>query len=444
MKQFIELKNYIFDNAPKLEKNPELVMYYFTSGTWQGNDDISSTITVTKSDLEKLNLFSFVDIKLCGANELQKYYRKTFGELIATFKFEKRVTMYSIDETEIGYCGVLPFSEFKKIILDDTETLKPVFEDNIRDFFGVNIDVNKDIEKTLKEENVNSFSMLNNGIMVVTSSSQLSGDIMTIRDYQIVNGCQTSHMLYEYMQEMPYINELMIPIRIISTKDENLKNRITKATNNQTAIKKEQLEALSTFQKNLEEYYKTYTEPNEQLFYERRSGQYRNSGIVKSRIVSIPLQIKTVTAMFLDNPNGVSGQYGTIAKNVGNKIFKNGDKNIIYYTSAMALYRIENLMKTGVIDKKYWKTRYHAMMLLRIVVSGEVMPRFNAKKMEKYCKDIVDILNDNEKCQHYFARIVDFIVTKTDLDLEDRKTFERKETTALLLSKINDIIDYVK
>ena len=110
----------------------------------------------------------------------------------------------------------------------------------------------------------------------------------------------------------------------------------------------------------------------------------------------------------------------------------------------MALYRIENLMKTGVIDKKYWKTRYHAMMLLRIVVSGEPMPRFNAKKMEKYCKDIVDILNDNEKCQHYFVRIVDFIVTKTDLDLKDRKTFERKETTALLLSKINDIIDYVK
>ena len=272
---------------------------------------------------------------MSGAEEIQNYFRKTFSELTATFKFEKKVVMYSQNEDEIGYCGVLPFSEFSKIILDDDNALKPVFEDNIRDFLGANTDVNKAIEETIASGDNNSFSQLNKGIMIVTSSSNLSGDIMTIRDYQIVNGCQTSHMLFEHPNEDGSINNLMIPIRIISTKNEELKNRITKATNNQTAIKKEQLEALSTFQKKLEEYYKTYTEPNEKLYYERRSGQYRNSNnILKSRIVTIPVQIKTVTAMFLNNPHGVSGQYGTIAKNVGNRLFKTADKSIIYYTSA--------------------------------------------------------------------------------------------------------------
>ena len=70
------------------------------------------------------------------------------------------------------------------------------------------------------------------------------------------------------MSKMSHVNDLMIPIRIIITQDENLKNSITKATNNQTSIKKEQLEALSTFQKKLEEYYKTYTEPEQLLYYE--------------------------------------------------------------------------------------------------------------------------------------------------------------------------------
>ena len=107
--------------------------------------------------------------------------------------------------------------------------------------------------------NVNAFSMLNNGITVVASSISIPGDIATIEDYQIVNGCQTSNILIDNMELSDNIDDLIIPIRIIATKNENLKNEITKATNSQTAIKKEQLEALSTFQKNLEEYYKTYT-----------------------------------------------------------------------------------------------------------------------------------------------------------------------------------------
>ena len=42
--------------------------------------------------------------------------------------------------------------------------------------------------------------------------------------------------------------------------------------------------------------------------------------------------------MFLNEPSAVSGQYGTVAKRVGSKIFKEKDKHIIYYVSALALY----------------------------------------------------------------------------------------------------------
>jgi len=443
MENFIEMKNFIFDQAPSLEVNPILIMYYFTTGTWQKNEDLFTTIEKTKKELLSLNLFSKVEIKPCGAEDIQRIYRKTYTELTATFKFEKRVTMYSINENEIGYCGVIPFSEFSKIILDDTGALKPVFEDNIRDFLGMNVEVNKAIESTLKKENVNSFSMLNNGIMIVASSSKSSGDIITLIDYQIVNGCQTSHILYENIDKIPNIDELMIPVRIIVTKDESLKNSITKATNNQTSIKKEQLEALSTFQKKLEEYYKTYTDPEQLLFYERRSGQYRDSGIVKSRIVTIPIQIKTVTAMFLNNPHGVSGQYGTIAKNVGNKIFKSADRGIMYYVSALALYRIEALFKTNIINKTFWKTRYHAIMILRLIVCDEELPRFSAKKMEPYCEKLLKILNNSDQCKAYFSAIVKYITEESGLDITNRKTFERKETTEILISKTQEIKIYV-
>lgn len=443
MQHFIELKEYIFSKGDKLKKNPELFLFYVTLGTWTEDENLQATISVGKESLRGTNLFSNISFEPCGSEKIQDLYRKTKEKLKSIFKFEKRITMYSINDDEVGYSGVLPFKEFKKLIIDENGATKAVFEDNIRDYLGPNPDVNKNITETIKTGNVNAFSMLNNGITVVTSSIIISGDIATIEDYQIVNGCQTSNVLIENMDSVEGIDELIIPIRIIATKDENLKNDITRATNSQTAIKKDQLEALSTFQKKLEEYYKTYRD-EDALVYERRTGQYRDSNIPKNRIVTIAMQIKTVAAMFLDEPSGVSGQYGTVAKRVGNKIFKTADKEIIYYVSSLALYKIENLFKTHKIDKKYRRARYHAMMLFRMLVSIEEMPRFNARKMENYCKSILEVLENNTECERIFCGIVAYIASKDgELDIMDRKCFERKETTDYLKNRLDEIKTFV-
>lgn len=444
MQKFIELKDYIFSKGDKLKKNPELILYYATLGTWVDDDNLKMTIEVGKETLKSTNLFSDIIFNPCGSAEIQDLYRKTKAKLTATFKFEKRVTMYSLSDEEVGYSGVLPFREFKKIILEDSGATKPVFEDNIRDYLGPVPDVNKSISETILSGNVNAFSMLNNGITIVASSIKIPGDIATIEDYQIVNGCQTSNILIDNMESAQNIDDLIIPVRIIATKDENLKNEITRATNSQTAIKKEQLEALSTFQKNLEEYYKTFVGP-EALVYERRTGQYRGSDIPKNRIVSISTQIKTMAAMFLNEPSAVSGQYGTVAKRVGNKIFRTSDKLIMYYVSALALYKIENLFRSNKIPKQYRRSRYHAMMLFRMVVSEEDMPRFNQKKMEGYCQKLLEALQDDTKCEKIFKGIVDFIVSKGDeIDISNRKCFERKETTSFLEGQKSELVTYLQ
>ena len=443
MQKFIELKEYIFSKGDKLKKNPELLMYYVTLGTWTDDDNINATINIIKGQLRQTNLFSEVDIIPCGSSQIQDLYRKTKEKLKVIFKFEKRVTMYSLNDEEVGYSGVLPFKEYKKLIVEDNGAIKPVFEDNIRDYLGPNPDVNKNIKETIKSGNINAFSMLNNGITIVASSMKISGDLATMEDYQIVNGCQTSNVLIENMNEVDNIDELIIPIRIIATKDERLKNEITKATNNQTGIRKDQLEALSTFQKSLEEYYKTYSSSNS-LVYERRTGQYRDSNISKNRIVSISMQIKSVAAMFLNEPSAVSGQYGTVARRVGNKLFKATDKLIMYYVSALALYKIDNLYRTNKLDKKYKRARYHAIMLFRIVVSKEDMPRFNQRKMDDYCQKILKVLNDDEESERIFKKITDFIILKgNEIDIDNRKCFERKETTDYLLSQKDLLQQYI-
>ncbi len=56
-----------------------------------------------------------------------------------------------------------------------------------------------------------------------------------------------------------------------------------------------------------------------------------------------------------------------------------------------------------------------------------------------------DFLNDDYKCEKTFKGIVDFIISKgQDIDIENRKCFERKETTEYLLSQKESLIEYLK
>lgn len=132
---------------------------------------------------------------------------------------------------------MIPFTEFLKIVADDEEILLNVFEDNVRDFQGDNNDVNGGIASTINSNDSEIFSVLNNGVTIVASSISPTGDQFTITDYQIVNGCQTSNVLYNN-RHGSNISKVNVPIKLIATTDDEVKTRITLATNNQTPIRK--------------------------------------------------------------------------------------------------------------------------------------------------------------------------------------------------------------
>ena len=109
-----------------------------------------------------------------------------------------------------------------------------LFFDNVRDWQGFN-DVNTQIKETLESSTRNRFVLMNNGITVIAATVQPTGDKFYIEDYQIVNGCQTSHVLYASRNALD--DNVTIPIRLISTQDENVTNAIVKANNWQTDVK---------------------------------------------------------------------------------------------------------------------------------------------------------------------------------------------------------------
>jgi AIPR protein len=127
-------------------------------------------------------------------------------------------------------------------------------------------------------------------VLIIAKTLKQAGSNFTIEDFQIVNGCQTSNVIFDQRDKLD--NTMMIPLRLIASKDEDVIESIVFATNQQTELKPEQLYARTEFAKTLERYFATFNEPD-RLYYERRDGQYDRLAVERSRIVSPQNAIRT-------------------------------------------------------------------------------------------------------------------------------------------------------
>ena len=73
------------------ESNPQLSMYYVTTGKWVGDKTLQRLIDRNKKELKDLNIFSDIRFVPCGAAEIQALYRNTKNLLSTKFKFEKYI-----------------------------------------------------------------------------------------------------------------------------------------------------------------------------------------------------------------------------------------------------------------------------------------------------------------------------------------------------------------
>lgn len=441
MRNFIEMKNFIYQKSKYMkERSPNCNLYFCTTGKWANDANLTQIKDSNLSELDNLSLFDKVNFYPIDSKTLQHYYRKTKEPVEATIKFEKKVTIPSIPQIKVAYSGMIPFSEFKKIIIDESDKMKSVFNDNIRDYLEQeNNSVNTDIANTLKGGNLDSFCLLNNGVTVVADEIAGPGDNITITNYQIVNGCQTSNVLYEN-RNLQGIDTMHIPLKVIVTNDNDIKSQITRATNNQTAVDAVELEALTEFQRNLELFYNAYEKGSNKLYYERRTNQYKNKEIPLNRIINRETQIKTFASMFLDKPHLVAGYYGKLIKEMGDDIFHNKHDYLPYYTSALTYFKLEHLYNSNKLDKTLRRFRFHLIMIFRFFVDPQSVPNFDDnKKQETYCNKIIEILSDESLALSKFKESLSFLQkSELNLNFKDRKTSERKNTTDIILQELKN------
>lgn len=407
--QFIQEKsdliNYIFSKAVHFKSKPCCFLYYVTTGKWVDDQNCVARKNMIIHDLEELDLFKEVQFIPVDVKLIQKYYRNTIDVIETEIDFSQKVLLPDIPKIKQSYLGYVDYEEYLKLIVGDNgEIRKNVFYDNVRDYQGDN-EVNIEIAETIKSAS-NKFILLNNGVTIICKKLTNLRNKFTLTDYQIVNGCQTSHVLY-YNKE--FINgNLQIPIKLIETLDEDTVNNIIKATNRQTQVTNEQLIALNEFHRQLEAFYQTFS-GTQKLYYERRSKQYNYmTEVEKVRIVTISTQIKAAAAMFFDKPHLASRYYGRLLKSVDG-IFNEEHKLSPYYTCAYLLYKLEYLFRNKLLPAQYRKFRYHILMLIKYDFSDGKVPNLNSNKMENVCKKILECANDNVELQNEVERMIAII-----------------------------------
>lgn len=442
----------------KIRERPICTVYFITNARTPPSIAIQKLIKEQEFELKTQCEYSFEKVELFpwGCDQLERVYRRTILQVETTVistttlidiveKKENPVVIQGVNKAVIGN---LKFSEFKKIIIDEEDNIRPfIFYDNIRGFLGEDNTVNHQIRETLESENRNRFAILNNGVTIIASEVHCHSSYeVRITDYQIVNGCQSSYVLYNWYkdkceQNPIELNEIIVPVKIIETADGEVRNAIIRATNSQTEVQKELLLALSEFPKKLEDFYK-YQDSQCKLYYERRPGQYNNDSNIKSRfIVKIGDQIKTFAAMFLDSPHQVRYKQSLIDK-IPSEIFLERHKPIPYYTSSLASYRLEELVRQDFLPFENSKhIHYHILTVFKYMVGGSQCPSCTSNKIESYCQSIIKVIKDDDACLRYFTEAKKFVMEQAfeyngNSQIDYANFFKGKDFTESLITEL--------
>jgi len=441
IKEFLISENAVF----KWEDSPAVRLYYVVMGKWHGSQHQLALADTFKEDIMRLNtykepLIHFVDHEnfksILDSNE------NNFEVIINSIETMPLTAVEMVDNSCVLLCFA---SELKKVLTtNDGLIRKSLFEDNVRDYQGDN-NINKEISQTIQNE-PQKFALLNNGITIVCEKFTPSNRQITLRNPQIVNGCQTSHVIFHNAGADDSLSKVPIIIKLISTKDLEITNQIVRGTNRQNIVYDEAFETTKKFHKDLEDFINALSPEYERFYYERRSKQYdHNLSISHFQKLNLRIITQSFVGMFVNEPHISHRHESKLLELYSNLIFQDYQSKLPYFTSALAFYKFEKLFRAQVIDKKsFYAFRTHLLMIFREIIAGK-RPNLNIEKVVvEHCQLVLSVLKDEDQCKNKFieaSQIFDKTrrrwveeFNKSQFSIKDNKEF-----TDLLLTTIRNV-----
>ncbi len=385
-----EIFDVVLREVPKIRNGkPSLMARFVTTGVYKQPLALETALNDFKTQLDDLGLFAEIDITFVGRDELTKLWVGTYSGINGSLELFSNAALPTIAGIDEAYLAVVRASDFVNNLLTsaDGNLRTQVFEENVRSFLGLENPVNQSISETLRSgTSASRFPVLNNGITIVSPDVRLQGNTLHLTNFQIVNGCQTSNVLFE---NRDHLADVMVNVKVVETQNEDVFSELVRATNSQSKIEGAQFLSLRPINKKVEQFFNTY-ENEGKLYFERRDRQYVGQDIPAIRIFSLHNAMKCVTAMYCNRPD-LSYRYPkTMYAELADTIFGDSTKEIIFYAACLTLYRFNLLVSNSVIPQNMKRFKWHMLPLVRAAICGKANHVLNSHAAESSAAQIVE------------------------------------------------------
>ena len=409
--EWLFIKDYIFsDDILQCWKEAPIVRtYYIIFGEWREDAHFEGKAGALQTKIERLNDYGACISRFLGSSNVAKICEENENNYTVVLNVLGSLEFEEVDGVLNSQVILCRATEFIKLLYTEEGVIrKSIFMDNVRDYQG-NTNINQGMLDTI-QNTPSSFLLLNNGITIVCTDLVSSNRKVTITNPQIVNGCQTSSVLYYADQNGYNIDNVSVLVKIIATDKHQITNSIVKGTNSQNPVFSEAFEITREFHKLLEEYIiavqTTIIDPDEKVYYERRSKQYDNDPLVKrSRTFGLDMLAHSVVSIFLQAPHDSVLHIVNLLEKYRNSIFVDTQSCQPYYSSVLLCLSFEKMMREGVIDKKYDTYKYFIIALAAEKITHHPL-NINSAKIDASCEKIIDTCHTPEAIKTVFMECI--------------------------------------
>jgi len=390
------------------KESPTVRMYYVAMGKWNNDPLHLGIVETAKEDILSTNICSKVDFYFIDSEYLRNILDSNENKFSTVIDVIDTMSLTSVEEVDNSCIALCNATELYKLITTDEGVIrKSLFDDNVRDYQGENT-VNTEILDTISEF-PQKFILLNNGIAIVCDEFIPNNRKLKIENPQIVNGCQTCHVLYKAKEANLDISQITLVIKLIATRNDDVANEIVRGTNRQSIVLEEAFETTKKFHKDLERFFNAYiNNMPDKIYYERRTKQYAHNPTIKP-IQKINLRILTqyFIGVVKEKPYLSHKHESILLKEFANDIFQVSHSKLPYFAISYAFYILEKIFRERNFHKDLKAYKAHLLMIYCRLVAGQCPALSNEKLVDKYADKILNSLHDINIANIEFEKAAD-------------------------------------
>jgi len=395
----LKIKEYLFSNSvmTRWTTNPIVRLYYVVMGEWNESQHIIAITRQFEQHIKALNTYNEILVKYVDVSSFKRICDDNENLFSTALNIIDLFSLTPVEKVDNSMVALVSACELLSLIKTEDGLLrKTLFEDNVRDFQG-DTTINNEILSTITND-PESFVLLNNGITIVCQEVLPGNRKITIKNPQIVNGCQTCSVIFLADQKSYDLSSVVMTAKIIATKSDNITNDIVKGTNRQNIVYDEAFEITREFHKELEQFFMAMSNSNTKLFYERRSRQYSDNPTITSfQKVNFRVLIQSFVSIFLNEPHQGHRHPFKLLQDFKNKIFIDTQSQYPYFVSCKLHQLFEIYVKDHRIPRHLRTYKMHIMWLFKYIAAGDSPNINNGKAINEYCKTIMAILENEQK-----------------------------------------------